>query len=31
MRSVEGEFSVKTTAQSHYQNEVGKIKNGATN
>jgi integrase len=31
MRSVEGEFSVKTTTQSHYQNEVGKIGNGATN
>ena len=30
MRSVEGEFSVKTTTQSHYQNGDEKIKNGAS-
>jgi integrase len=30
MRSIEGEFSVKTTTQSHYQNEGEKIKNGVS-
>jgi integrase len=30
MRSVEGEFSAKTTTQSHYQKEGEKIKNGVS-